>query len=269
MNPLPTLTRATLAEFTVINRRGLWIGLGATAIGLAAVITWLLVGTEVTMGRGATAVRVDAQAIAGPDGATAATLLAFGFAALLVVAAFAAAMGNDITRGTLRAAFARQQSRSQVITGKLLARIGVALAILAIAVAAGAVTTAIVASARGDDLGAWVTSDGLASFATSFVRLAMFVTMYALIGTAVATVCRSTPIALGVLLLWFGPIENIVGDGRPWALDWFPGLLLRGVLTPPAGQLMPAGSALLTLGAYAVIAVGVIAVAVTRRDVTA
>ncbi|MBD0020690.1 MULTISPECIES: hypothetical protein [Gordonia] len=47
--------------------------------------------------------------------------------------------------------------------------------------------------------------------------------MYAAIGTTPAVVIRLTPITLAVLLLWFGPIENVIGEDLDWARRWFPG----------------------------------------------
>ena len=126
MSTITTLRRSFVSEWILLGRRRLWIGVSATAIGLAAVITWLLVASSTTMGRGQTAVTLDSHAITGSGGATAAAMPAMGFTALLTVAA----MGNDISRGTLRTAFLRQRSRAMLITGKLGARIVMALTVL-------------------------------------------------------------------------------------------------------------------------------------------
>ncbi|MFW0787698.1 ABC transporter permease [Gordonia sp. CPCC 206044] len=262
-----TFTHAFTAEWIVLGRRRLWFGLVGTAVVLAALVTWLLVATSTTMGRGQTAVTLDVHAVTGTGGATAATMSAMGFTALLVVAAFAAAAGNDLARGTLRTAFLRQRSRGVLITGRLAARVSVALIVLAAAMVAGAVTTQLIALSRDLDTSAWASVTTVTTTAENLVRLIVFVAMYALIGTAVATVIRSTPIALGVLLVWFGPVENILGDGRAWARDWFPGLLLRNVLTPTPAGTQPT-QVVVALAIYAVAAIATIAV-VTRRDVTA
>ena len=56
----------------------------------------------------------------------------------------------------------------------------------------------------------------------------------------VAVLVRSTPIALAIGLIWFGPIENVIGEGRAWADRWFPGLLLRSMLQPDTpGSIAP------------------------------
>ena len=262
MSTITTFRRSFVSEWILLGRRRLWIGVSATAIGLAAVITWLLVASSTTMGRGQTAVTLDSHAITGSGGATAAAMPAMGFTALLIVAA----MGNDISRGTLRTAFLRQRSRATLITGKLGARIVMALTVLVAAMITAAVTTQMIALARGLDTSDWASTAALGTTAENLLRLIVFVTMYAVIGTAVAVAIPSTPIALGALLVWFGPVENIIGDGRTWAQEWFPGLVLREVLAPtPTGP--STTHVAIVLAAYALVAIATITV-LTRRDVT-
>jgi hypothetical protein len=69
-------------------------------------------------------------------------------------------------------------------------------------------------------------------------------------------------------LLWFGPIENVIGEGRSWATRWFPGLVLRSVLRPDAPASTATSTALATLAVYIGVAVTVIAVTISRRDMT-
>ena len=83
----------------------------------------------------------------------------------------------------------------------------------------------------------------------------------------VAVLVRSTPIALAICLIWFGPIENVIGEGRAWADRWFPGLLLRSMLQPDTPGSIATGTAVATLAVYAGVCVGVIAVVMSRRDV--
>lgn len=262
MSTITTFRRSFVSEWILLGRRRLWIGVSATAIGLAAVITWLLVASSTTMGRGQTAVTLDSHAITGSGGATAAAMPAMGFTALLTVAA----MGNDISRGTLRTAFLRQRSRATLITGKLGARIVMALTVLVAAMITAAVTTQMIDLARGLDTSDRASTAALGTTAENLLRLIVFVTMYAVIGTAVAVAIPSTPIALGALLVWFGPVENIIGDGRTWAQEWFPGLVLREVLAPtPTGP--STTHVAIVLAAYALVAIATITV-LTRRDVT-
>ncbi|HEY9316172.1 hypothetical protein [Williamsia sp.] len=157
------------------------------------------------------------------------------FTTVLVVAAFAAAMGNEISRGTLRAALTRQPNRLSLITGKLAARVSLAAVLMAMALIVGTVTAAVVAPSVDVDTDGWFGADAIAGGLADCGRLLIFVAMYALIGTTVAILVKSTPIALGICLLWFGSIENVLGEGRDWAQRWFPGLVMRSL----TGRMIP------------------------------
>ena len=141
---------------------------------------------------------------------------------------------------------------------------------MALALVVGAATSAIVAPAQDIDTTGWFGVDALGQAAGDYVRLLGFVVLYALIGTMIAVLVRSTPIALAIGLIWFGPIENVIGEGRAWADRWFPGLLLRSMLQPDTPGSIATGTAVATL---AVVrrrcASATIAVVMSRRDVTA
>jgi hypothetical protein len=92
---------------------------------------------------------------------------------------------------------------------------------------------------------------------------------WAVLGTTIGIVCRSTPIALGVGVLWFGPIENILADSQDIALRWFPGQVLRAIVAPGSPGLPETGAALVTAAAYLAVCLAVVGVTLARRDVTA
>lgn len=257
------------SEWILMNRPRLWVGLGLTTVVFAIVATWLLLESAQPAGRGGDGPGVSLEALAGSGGATAAIISSMGFATVLVVAAFAAAMGNEMSRGTLRAALTRQPSRLALITGKLVARVSLASVLMAVALIVGAVTAAAVAPSADVATDGWFSADALGSGLADYARLLVFVAMYALIGTTVAVLVKSTPIALGILLLWFGPIENVLGEGRDWADRWFPGLVMRSLVQPDGPDALSLTTTFVTLAFYAVVCGGVIAVAMSRRDVTA
>jgi hypothetical protein len=80
---------------------------------------------------------------------------------------------------------------------------------------------------------------------------------------------RSTPVTLGIGLLWFGPIENVIGENRAFAERWFPGLVLRSLVQPDSPDALTTGQVLSTLALYGAVCVAVIATVMSRRDVTA
>jgi hypothetical protein len=177
-------------------------------------------------------------------------------------------MSNEFTRGTLRAALTRQPRRLTLIAGKLGARIAIAAALMLGALVVGWITAALVAPSQHLDTTGWWGADAITQAAGDYVRLLSFVAGYALIGTTLAVLVRSTPVTLGIGLLWFGPIENVLGDGRSWAEHTFPGLLLRSVLQPDRPDSVPTATAALTLIGYAVICIVTITVVLSRRDAT-
>ena len=83
----------------------------------------------------------------------------------------------------------------------------------------------------------------------------------------VGVLARSVPIGVGAALVWLGPIENIIGDSWDPGPRWFPGLLLRAVISPGSTGVSTA-RALATLAVYAAVAIAVTATALRRRDVT-
>ncbi len=193
------------------------------------------------------------EALLGSGGATAAVIFSVAFTSILVLAAFASSTGNEFTRGTLASACTHQPRRLALISGKLVARFTVA-AILWRSPSASAQRPRRSSLLRRTSTrldGSVATPS--AKPAGDYVRLLGFVAVYALIGTMVAVLVRSTPIALAICLLWFGPIENVIGEGRAWADRWFPGLLLRSMLQPDNPGSIATGTAVATLAVYAAV----------------
>ncbi|WP_019203838.1 hypothetical protein [Tsukamurella sp. 1534] len=261
-------SRAFLSEWILLNRRRIWAGLVATTLAFTVVSVWLLIASaSPSASRPTGRPAVDLEALTGPGGATAAVVASAGLGTILVIATFIAAMGNDITRGTLRVAMTHTPGRLSLITGKLVARIAVATTLMVLALASGAVTAAIVAPGRSVDTAGWFGADGLLDAGTDLARLLFFVGFYALVGTTLAVLVRSTPIAIGIGLLWFGPLENVIAGDREWAQRWFPGLVMRAVVDPAAPHVLSTGAAAAVLCGYGALCAAVIAISVTRRDV--
>jgi ABC-type transport system involved in multi-copper enzyme maturation permease subunit len=256
------------SEWILLNRKRLWVTTGLTTVVFTVVATALAISTAKPFLQAPDAGLV-LEALFGAGGATAAVIFSVAFSSILVLAAFASSTGNEFTRGTLRVALTHQPRRWSLMAGKLAARLTVAAILMALALAVGAATSAIVAPAQDIDTTGWFGGDALGQAAGDYVRLLAFVVLYALIGTTIAVLVRSTPIALAIGLIWFGPIENVIGEGRAWADRWFPGLLLRSMLQPDTPGSTATGTAVTTLAVYAAVCIGIIAVVMSRRDVTA
>jgi hypothetical protein len=213
------------SEWILLNRPRLWITAGLTTIVFTVLATTLAISTAEPFLRAPDAALV-LESLFGSGGATVAVIFSVAFSSILVLAAFASATGNEFTRGTLRTALTAQPRRLALMGGKLAARFTIAAILMAVALVVGAATSAIVAPVQDIDTTGWFGVDALAQAAGDYVRLLGFVLVYALIGTMVAVLVRSTPIALAILLVWFGPLENVIGEGRAWSDRWFDGILL-------------------------------------------
>jgi ABC-type transport system involved in multi-copper enzyme maturation permease subunit len=262
-----SLLNAFRSEWILLNRKRLWLVLGAITTVYTVVATALTISTAEPL-RQQSEDGLALEALVGAGGATLAVIFSIAFAFLLVVVIFAASTGNEFTRGTLRAALTFQPHRVSLITGKLAARLLVAAIVMAGALVIGAITAAIVAPAQDIATDGWFGLSALADAGEDYLRSIAYVGGFAVIGTTIAVLLRSTPIALGVGLLWFGPIENVIGEGRDWAERWFPGMVIRSIVRPDAADAVATPAALATLGAYTAICAAVIAIVMSRRDVT-
>jgi hypothetical protein len=261
-----TLT-AFRSEWILLNRKRLWLVLGAITTLYTVVATALAISTAEPQ-RQQTEDGLAREALAGAGGATTAVIFSIAFAFLLVVVTFAASTGNEFTRGTLRTALTFQPHRLPLMAGKLAARVLMAAIVMAGALVIGAITAAIVAPAQDIATNNWFGMSALGEAVEDYLRALVFVAGFAVIGTTIAVLLRSTPIALGVGLLWFGPIENVIGEGQDWAERWFPGMVIRSIVRPDTPDAVATPAALATLGAYTAICATVTATVMSRRDAT-
>jgi ABC-type transport system involved in multi-copper enzyme maturation permease subunit len=261
------IVNAFRSEWILLNRKRLWLILGLITTVYTAVATTLVINTaEPLLQQSEDGLAL--EALVGAGGATMAVIFSIAFAFLLVLVTFAASTGNEFTRGTLRAALTFQSSRVPLMTGKLAARVLVAAIVMAGAFVIGTLTAAIVAPAQDISTDGWFGLSALGDAAEDYLRALAYISGFAVIGTTIAVLVRSTPIALGISLLWFGPVENVIGEGQSWAERWFPGFVIRSIVRPEAENSVATPSALATLGAYTAVCAGVIGIVMSRRDVT-
>ncbi|MGH9231371.1 MAG: ABC transporter permease [Acidimicrobiales bacterium] len=262
-----SILNAFRSEWILLNRKKLWLVLGLITTLYTVVATTLVITTAEPL-RQQSEDGLALEALVGAGGATTAVIFSIAFAFLLVLVIFAASTGNEFTRGTLRAALTFQSNRVSLMAGKLAARVLVAAIVMAAAFVIGSITAAIVAPAQDIGTAGWFGLSALGDAAEDYLRAIVFVGGFAVIGTTIAVLVRSTPIALGIALLWFGPIENVIGEGQDWAERWFPGMVIRSIVRPETADAVATPAALATLGAYTAICAAVIATVMSRRDVT-
>lgn len=207
------------------------------------------------------------ETFARADGGTLAFTSAASFVGSFLLAVFAGAVGVEFSRGTFRTMLMRQPGRIRFLAGKMAALLLLVAVALAAATAASWVASLLFARAEGIDTTAWISWAGLRAALGDYGMVLLTVIGWAVLGMALGVGVPSVPVALGIGVGWAGPVEQVFGEAWSPAADWFPGLLLESLLDPDPGG--PSSTrALVTVGAYCLIALVGTAVVIRRRDVT-
>jgi ABC-2 type transport system permease protein len=190
------------------------------------------------------------------------------FAGTFLFVVFVGAIAVEFSRGTIRTMLLRQPRRVPMLAGKLAAL----LTFAAVTLAAGEIMTWGAARSFAPSnhvaTAAWTSAHAFGAAATDYGAVLLWVTGYAVLGTMVAVLLRSVPVALGVGIAWAGPIEHLVQDAWSPANRLFPGLLLEAFVGGGNAE-VSAGRALATVAVYVVVAAVLAATVFARRDVTA
>jgi hypothetical protein len=162
----------------------------------------------------------------------------------------------------------RQPHRLRAIVGKLVGALIVAAGIIAVAEVATFLLGLLVAPGNDISTSQWWSVASLGDAGLDYLTVLAGVAGWAVFGTTLGVVFRSTPLALAVGFAWAGPFENIVVDS--WATGYrvFPGQVLGSLIRGGTVELAM-GRAALTAAAYTAVAALVSLVLVARRDVTA
>ena len=266
---------ALRSELFLLNRIRTWAITGLVTVAFTATATIILITTATPASTAPGANRpgggtgIPLEQFNGPGGATAAVSWAiYGFGFLLLLTAFTSRIGNDFTKGTFRTALLQHPNRWSLIAGKMSALMIMVAALVVVGFATGAVTATIIAPSQNLDTTSWFSAAALAETANEFARTIGWAFAWALIATTLAVIVRSVPIALGIGIFWFGPIENVIGEEQLFALRWFPGLLLQQVVSASPNATVSTTTAMLTLAAYGLIAATIVAIGFRQLDVT-
>ena len=189
--------------------------------------------------------------------------VAVSFTGTFLFVIFAGTMATEFGRGTVRTMLLRQSRRLSLLAGRLAAVLTFAAVTLAYAQA----VTWVAARVQADNASRWTSVDGLVAAAGDFGAVLVWVTGYAVLGTALAVVLRSVPLTLGVGIAWAGPVEHIIQDAWTPAGRFSPGLLLEAFAAGGTDQ-VTAAQALGRVVPYCVAAAMVAAFLFARRDVT-
>ncbi len=267
------MINAFRSELVLLNRRRMWLTASLVTIAFSAAATALLIVTARPAAEGpalpGSGEGMPLEVLAGPGGATAAVSWAtFGFGFVLLLASFTSRIGNEFGRGTFRTALLHHPNRWSLIGGKMAALMMITVALILLGFATGALTAALTAQFQEIDTAGWFGTEALRQTASELGRAVGWAFGWALIATTLAVLIRSVPLAIGAGVMWFGPVENVIGEGVEFAQRWFPGLLLQQIVAPEAGSAVSTAAAALTLTAYGLIMAAVVIIFFKRLDVT-
>jgi ABC-2 type transport system permease protein len=264
------MTRAYRAELTKLLRVkvmlvtlavALVFGVGASAIVVSAA------EPAASVGPGATRT-LSVEALAAAGGGTQIFRSAVSFAGFFVLVVFVCWTAVEFSRGTIRTMLLRQPRRLALLTGKVAALLTFAAVTLAGIEVVSWLTARLLAPGAGIDTNAWTSLGGLGAAVTDLGAVLLWVTGYALLGTALAVVLRSVTVALAVGIAWFGPFEHILQNNWAGASRVFPGLGLEAFAAGGTTE-VTAAHALAVTTVYVIAAAAVACVLFARRDVTA
>ena len=260
------IVRAELGRLT--GRRSLSLAI-AGALLFAAVTTFAVIASATDTGLGdSRRSGVTLSQLSASGGASLPFAVGASFAGFLVFVTFIAVVAAEFSAGTFRALLLRDPHRRRLIVGKLVALLIVAAGIAAIAEIVGMAVAALLAPSQDIATAGWWSLDGLGDAVRDFATVMAGVSGWAIFGTTLAVIFRSTPLALGVGFAWAGPFENIVVDSWDPGYRWFPGQVLASLIRGGTVEL-GFGRAAATALAYVAVAGTALLLIVDRRDVTA
>ncbi len=194
-------------------------------------------------------------------------VIAAGFIGILVFVLFTASVAGEFSQGTLRALLTRQPRRTPLLIGKLGALLVASALTLAVALAASIALSFALAAVRGISTTNWLTSSGAAEAGRAYRDTLLTVVLFAILGTALGLIVRSTVPAVAIGVGWMMPLVHIVQGVWADAGRWFPGLLLNAITRSGTDLASYDRSVLLGLIYTAALAL-VGAASFLRRDVT-
>ncbi len=261
------MIRAFWSEWLKIRRPAMILG-GAGAMVGFAVLAIVLTLNRLGSARGGPGGVVVAAQVAASDGFATLMGVSATFIGVIALAVCAVAIGMEYGNGTLRNLLVRQPQRWRLLAGKLLA-LGSFLA-LAVALAYGAAlgTALLLAPGHGISTAAWFTGAGVGSLCATAGNLLLATLAWGAIGAGLATVLRSTAVAIAGGLAYALVVENLLTAAWSGGAQWLPGQLIDAIARGGTAAVSYA-SALELVGLYLLVAGAIIGLLFQRRDVAA
>jgi len=262
------MTRVFQAELLKLRRRRVALAVLASAVVFAALSATVVFLSAAGPGERAAARGASIAELSQAGGGTEAFSTGASFIGTLVLVLFIANVAGEFSQGTFRTLLMRQPRRIGLLAGKMAALLAFAAAALLLAELLTVVASLVLAPSQDVATGSWFGRDGLGAAAGDYGRTMLGVVAWGSLGMALAMFVRSIPVALGIGIVWSGPLEHLTQEAWTAAGQWFPGLLLEAVAAGGTDE-VSVGRALATVGVYVAAAVVAAGLVFARRDVTA
>ncbi len=259
---------AMKAELVKVLRRRVLLITALTTAVFAVGSAFIVLASAEPAGQRVSGRGVTVTSLAGAGGGTEVFTTAVSFAGTFLFVVFVGVVAVEFSRGTFRTMLLHQPRRLRLLAGKLAALLGFAAAVLAATEVLTWTAARLLAPSQDVATANWVNSDALGQGVADFGSVLFWVSGYALLGTALAVLVRSVPVALAIGIAWAGPFEHLLQDAWDPAGRVFPGLLLEAFVAGGTSE-VTATRAFLTVAAYVIAAAAVAGTVFARRDVTA
>jgi ABC-2 type transport system permease protein len=257
--------RAELVK--VLRRRVLAIS-AVTTLLFAAGSAAIVVASAEPAGQRPSGRGVTVASLADAGGGTDIFTTAASFAGTFLFVVFVGVVAIEFSRGTFRTMLMYQPRRIRLLAGKTAGLLAFAAGLLAAAEVLTWLAALLFAPTQDVDTGSWVSAAALAQGFADYGSVLVWVAGYALLGTALAVLVRSVPVALAIGIAWAGPFEHLLQDAWGPAGRFFPGLLLEAFAAGGTSE-VSSTRALLTVAVYVAAATAIAGTTFARRDVTA
>jgi ABC-type transport system involved in multi-copper enzyme maturation permease subunit len=263
------LSREVRSELVRSCRKGVLLGWFGLSAAFAVLINTVMYGVvvdnpEARSGPGVTFPTL--QTLESSAGLTAGLSSAASMLGVVTLAFWAVLTATDYSSGLMRLLVAAQPRRWRLLLGKVisLAMWTACAATVALVVHLGAAPAA--ARTAGIDTGAW-SQASVADVASAWVNLLLTLLVWGFIGLALATLTRSSAIAVSVGAGYVLVVDGIIRTAAGSIADVLPSSTLTA-LAQGGNSDLGYTSALLAGSAYLAVGLVVAMVVLTRRDIT-
>jgi ABC-2 type transport system permease protein len=257
---------AMRAELVKVLRRRVLLITAVTAVVFAVGSAAIVLAAAEPTGESVSGRGVTVASLSDVGGGTDIFTTAVSFAGTFLFVVFVGVVAVEFSRGTFRTMLMYQPRRLRLLAGKTAALLAFAAVVLAATEVLTWGAAKLLAPTADVATGQWVSLDAFGQAAADYGSVLFWISGYAILGTTLAVLVRSVPVALAIGIAWAGPFEHLLQDAWDPAERFFPGLLLEAFVAGGTPE-VSATRAFLTVAVYVTLAAALAGRVFARRDV--